>query len=180
MLARSRDEAHLRLVFGRTNHHEAGRQRLDLAKVFNPRMAAASVHAPIWSPLAGGLGQRQAGSLQGSERRGVAGQAKNLAGQEPGKAARAGLSRGKPVKGRGLGPAPLRGRARRSPTGKGRAAGRERKPDAGASAGDKSPALVPNGARWRGARHRAPSMAPRKQRLKVHRKPGKQGLSTRR
>jgi len=42
-------------------------------------MAATSVPAPIWRRHAGGLGQRQVGSIQGSERNGDAGQAMNLA-----------------------------------------------------------------------------------------------------
>ena len=45
-------------------------------------MAVTSVHALSWRRHAGGFGQRQVGSIQGSERRDGTGQAKNLAGRE--------------------------------------------------------------------------------------------------
>lgn len=72
-------QAHFQPVFGARSNRNAKPQGLEEPEVFIPRMAVASVHAPIWRRHAGGFGQRQVGSIQGSERREVTGQAENLA-----------------------------------------------------------------------------------------------------
>ncbi len=78
-VVRSPIQAQFRLVFGIGSDGNGGPQSLEVTGDFIPRVAVASVHAPIWRRHAGGLGQRQVGSLQGSERRGGTGQAENLA-----------------------------------------------------------------------------------------------------
>ncbi len=122
-----------------------------------------SVHAPIWRWHAGGFGQRQVGSTQGSERRGGTGQAKNLAGwkcsgngESPQAAA---LVTGKGTK------ASAEATARRE-----RPEGSGPRTDAQARRSEsRMPARAPvtnllaasRKAGQREARHRAPSMAPR-------------------
>ena len=80
-VARTPIQAHFQPVFGTRGNRNGRPQGSDTPEVFIPRMAVASVHAPIWRRHAGGFGQRQVGSIQGSERRGGTGQVR-----EPGRA----------------------------------------------------------------------------------------------
>jgi hypothetical protein len=78
-IVRSPIQAHLQLVFRTRNNRNRKPQGLEEPDVLIPKMAVTSVHAPVWRRHAGGFGQRQVGSIQGSERRDGTGQAKNLA-----------------------------------------------------------------------------------------------------
>ena len=72
-------QAQFEPVFGARSDGNGQPQGLEVTGVLIPKMAVTSVHAPVWRGLAGGFGQRQVGSIQGSERRGGTGQAQNLA-----------------------------------------------------------------------------------------------------
>lgn len=72
-------QAHFEPVFGTRSNGNGKLQGLEVTGVLIPKMAVTSVHAPVWRGHAGGFGQRQVSSIQGSGRRGDTGQAKNLA-----------------------------------------------------------------------------------------------------
>jgi hypothetical protein len=111
---------------------------LEVYEVFIPKMAVAIVHAPAERRHAGGFGRVQAGLLK-RERRWATGQAGNLAGTGDGNGRKFGSAASPDRKKDTVSAKRLRKAARiRGLRPEKDASGRERKPDAGASAGDET------------------------------------------